>query len=152
MQWFMTNTYFKFFLLLEMVAILCSQVEHTMNFSVNLFHNSCSGSWEGSCLKVFLFFFCSGGHIMQLFEQVWLRVTLETLLWNNFKIHAVVHENKSYSKFGKVVKVMILFKAIVDRACRTHAHTMVRKWSQMLTLCVAQVSYKTLWQTVQLFV
>ena len=39
-------------------------------------------------------------NVAESFEQIWLRVTQETFLYNYFKIHCLVQEKKSFKGFS----------------------------------------------------
>ena len=48
-------------------------------------------------------------NIAESFEQFWKRVTIETFLYNYFKIHLLVQEKKSFKGFLFLALAAILF-------------------------------------------
>ena len=55
------------------------------------------------CVKSFILFLALAAilfHKAESFEQFWLRVTQETVLYNYFTIHLLVQEKKSFKEFS----------------------------------------------------
>ena len=69
---------------------------------MKLFQNLSTDLAEECVKSLFLFIALAAilFNVAELFDQIWLRVTQETFLYNYFKIHHLVQEKKSFKGFS----------------------------------------------------
>ena len=74
---------------------------HLRNIPMKLFQNLSNDLAEEVVKNLFLFIALAAilFNVAEFFEQFWKRVTLETFLYNYFKIH-LVQEKKSFKGFS----------------------------------------------------
>ena len=74
---------------------------HLRNLPVKLFQNLSTNLAEEVVKSLFLFIAQVSilFNVAESFEKFWWRVTQETFLFNNFKIHLLVQEKKSFKGF-----------------------------------------------------
>ena len=75
---------------------------HLRNIPVKLFQNLSTDLAEEVVKSLFLFIALAAilFNVAESFEQFWLRVTQEAILYNYFKIHLLVQEKKSFKGFS----------------------------------------------------
>ena len=75
---------------------------HLRNIPVKLFQNLSTDLAEEVVKSLFLFIALAAilFNVAELFEQFWKRITQETFLYNYFKIHLLVQEEKSFEGFS----------------------------------------------------